>query len=391
MALKYCILRGKDKIGENLIEITDGETKLLVELGKALDGGEELSEIERAVLKEPYDAVVVSHDHADHAGLIEQKRDCPIYIGAGARRILGAMDEYRGKTLPQNVAAYQNGKPFSVGKIKITAFLCDHSAFDSYMLLFEASGGSILYTGDFRFHGRKSSEQLFARLPARVDTLISEGTNIGSGKPCFSERELEMRATEMFKATDRPVFVLQSASNLDRFVSMYRAAKQSGRIFYEDLYTALLARAAGGRIPRPDVFGDVFAFTPRPVRGERKEMFFTFEQKRGIAAVAKGRPFVMLIRPSMLGYLQKLAEKIDLSGALLIYSMWSGYREHDDVKKFLSKAQELGVTERTLHTSGHASEQDIDRLKARVSAAEYVTVHTAPPEQIAGVCECNGK
>ncbi len=374
-SLQYTILRGKDKIGENLIEISYGKTKILVELGKALDGGEQLNDTEKAVLQEKYDAVVVSHYHADHAGLIEQKKDCPIYIGAGARRILAAMDEYSGKTLPNNIVAYRSGKPFYIGKIKITPFLCDHSAFDSYMLLFEAGGKSILYTGDFRFHGRKNSDELFARLPSRVDTLISEGTNLGSDKPCFSERELEELAVELFSATDKPIFVLQSASNIDRLVSFYRAAKRSGRIFYEDVYTAMLAEAAGGKIPRPDIFSDVYAFTPRYTDGARKDMFFEFKHKRGHAGIAKGKSFVMLVRPSMLGYLKKLAEKMDLGGALLVYSMWSGYREQDKVKKFLEGAQGLGLVERTLHTSGHASKQDIERLKECVSASEYVTVH----------------
>ena len=142
--LTYNILRGQDKIGENLIEISYGATKLLVELGKALDGGNELSEIEQTVLQTKYDAVIVSHYHADHAGLIEYKTDCPIYIGSGAYRIVKAMSEYHGKALASNIATYRNGKAFTVGGIKITPYLCDHSAFDSYMLLFEAGGKSIL-------------------------------------------------------------------------------------------------------------------------------------------------------------------------------------------------------------------------------------------------------
>lgn len=86
--LTYDILRGKDKIGENLIEISYGETRILVELGKALDGGEELSETEKHVLETPYRAVVVSHYHADHAGLIVYKRDCPVYIGRGEKFVM---------------------------------------------------------------------------------------------------------------------------------------------------------------------------------------------------------------------------------------------------------------------------------------------------------------
>ena len=53
------------------------------------------------------------------------------------------------------------------------------------------------------------------------------------------------------RKTDKPVFILQSGSNIDRLVSVYRAAKRSGRILYEDDYTALIASAAGGSIPRP--------------------------------------------------------------------------------------------------------------------------------------------
>lgn len=375
--LEYNILRGQDKIGENLIEITYGETKILAELGKALDGGDELSDIEKIVLQTKYDGVVVSHYHADHAGLIEHKKDCPIYIGSGAYRIVQAMSEYRGKQLANNVTTYNNGRAFTVGGIKITPFLCDHSAFDSYMLLFEAGGKRILYTGDFRFHGRKDKESLLSRLPKKVNTLICEGTNIGSGKPCFSESEIENRLVEVMRENDNPIFVLQSATNIDRLVSVYRASKRSNRILYEDNYTALIACAAGGKIPRPDIFKDVIAYTPRPVRGKRKDMLFEFENKLGLRAIANGtKRFTMTVRPTMLRYVKKLLSTARISGATLIYSMWSGYKENKDMSEFLDEMRSLGLNILDLHTSGHASAEDIELLKQTVCADEYVTVHT---------------
>lgn len=374
--LEYKILRGRDKIGENLIELTYVKTRILVELGKALDGGEEQSDLEKTVLKTKYDAVVVSHYHADHAGLIENKTDCPIYIGCGAYRIIKAMNEYRGKSIGDNVKTYRNGKPFTVGGIKTTPYLCDHSAFDSYMLLFEAGGKSILYTGDFRFHGRKDKEKLLSALPKSVDVLICEGTNIGSEKPCFTERELEDKLAEIMRKTDKPVFVLQSGTNIDRLVSVYRAAKRSGRILYEDDYTALIASAAGGKIPRPDVFPDVYAFTPRVLRGKRKDMFFEFENKRGLRQISQNNKFVMIIRPSMLMYMNKLSHKMDLTEATIIYSMWNGYKKREDMSKFLEALNQMGLQIKTLHTSGHASAQDLELLKQTVCANEYVTVHT---------------
>ena len=376
-ALTYNILRGKDKIGENLIEISYGKTKILVEFGKALEGGDELDDKEKAVLKTKYDVVVVSHYHADHAGLMEYKKDCPVYIGSGAYRIVNAMGEYRGKQIADNVTTYKNGRPFTVGGIKITPFLCDHSAFDSYMLLFEAGGKSILYTGDFRFHGRKDSGELLSRLPKKVNALICEGTNVGNTKPCFSESELENKLVEIMRDSPKPVFVLQSGTNIDRLVSVYRASKRSGRILYEDNYTALIASAAGGKIPRPDIFNDVVAFTPVLVRGKRKDLFFEFDNKRSLKGIANGtKRFTMTVRPSMFGYLKKLADRTDLSGATLVYSMWNGYKENEDTAEFLSAMQSLGMNIIDLHTSGHALAEDIELLKQTVHANEYVTVHT---------------
>ncbi len=374
-SFEYIILRGKEKIGENLIEITYGDTRILVELGKALDGNGE--KFEQEILKEHYSAVIVSHYHEDHAGLIQYKRDCPVYIGNGAYRIVKAMSEYHGKKMPENIVTYRNGRTFEIGGIKITPFLCDHSAFDSYMLLFEAGEKSILYSGDFRFHGRKDNNKLLAALPKSVDVLIHEGTNIGKVACTMTEAELENKTVEIMKSTGAPVFVLQSGTNIDRLVSIYRASKRSGRITYMDNYTSLIASAAGGRIPRPDVFHDAIAFTPRAVRGERKNMFFEIQNKRGLKGIASGtQRFTMLVRSTMLNYIKKLFAAADYKEATLIYSVWKGYKETEQMSEFLTGIKSLGINIIDLHTSGHACEEDIELLKQTVNAKEYVCVHT---------------
>ncbi len=373
--INYSILRGKDKIGENLIEISYGETRILVELGKSLDGSGE--DLEKEILQKRYSAVVVSHYHEDHAGLIKYKRDCPVYIGNGAYRIVKTAAEYRGEITPENILTYRNGRSFEVGGIKITPYLCDHSAYDSYMLLFEAGGRSILYTGDFRFHGRKDKEKLLAALPERVDVLIHEGTNIGKNACTLTESELENKAVEIMQATDKPVFVLQSAANIDRLVSVYRASKRSGRIMYMDNYTSLIAEAAGGKIPRPDKFDDVIAFTPRAVRGKRGEAFLKIKNKRGLNGITKGtKRYTMLVRASMADYIKKLDSAAHICGATLIYSIWKGYKNDKYTAEFLSAMAELGINIVDLHTSGHAAAEDIELLKRTVCAEEIVCVHT---------------
>ena len=377
-SLSYNVLRGKDKIGETIIEIAYGANRILVELGKSLEGGDEL--FEHQLLKKHYSAVIISHYHEDHAGLIYRKYDCPVFVGEGAYRVLNAMSAYRCIELPKNIETYRNAKSFKIGGIKITPFLCDHSAYDSYMLLFEAGGKSILYTGDFRFHGRKDRDKLLSALPEAVDILIHEGTNIGKNCEIISESELENKAVEIMKSMQGPVFVLQSSSNIDRLVSIYRASRKSGRITYMDNYTSQIAISAGGHIPRPDAFIDVIAFTPRPVYGQRRASFMEIQNKRRLDAIANGtKKFTMFVRQSMTNYLKKLISQAHIQGATLIYSIWKGYKELEYTARFLEEMSALGMRIIDLHTSGHASEKDIELLKQRVKAKQTVCVHTENP------------
>ena len=82
------------------------------------------------------------------------------------------------------------------------------------------------------------------------------------------------------------------------------------------------------------------------------------------------------VRPSMIDYIKKLADKMDLADAIMIYSLWNGYKENNEMKEFLTAIEEMGIQIKTLHTSGHASAEDIKLLEQSVSADEYVIVHT---------------
>ena len=67
-----------------------------------------------------------------------------------------------------------------------------------------------------------------------------------------------------------------------------------------------------------------------------------------------------------------------LTNSCLIYSMWGGYKEKEDIKAFIDKAQNLGITliEKDIHTSGHASEELIEDVKKITKPKEILTIHT---------------
>lgn len=371
------VLRGQNQIGGNIIEISTDTTRILLDVGLELDGdGQPLPQIEGLFDCAAFDAVFISHYHGDHLGLAYYiNKQIPLYIGEASYQIVKSADRYKGIDTISPTGFCRHNIPIVVGDITVTPFLCDHSAFDSYMYLCEANGERILYTGDFRSNGRKSFSRLLDRLPRGVDKLICEGTTLSRKAAApITEADLEEQAVILFRQTNGPVFVLQSSTNIDRIVTMYRAAKRSGRVFLEELYMAMITSAVGGSIPNP-AFSDVYAFITNPKRHDALTKFHRMGKDR----ISK-TPFVMCVRSSMLRYLQGLSERMSFEGGILIYSMWEGYKEKKQMRDFLDGCAMMGLKTLSLHTSGHADADTIQQLIDTLHPNEIIPVHTEAPE-----------
>lgn len=373
--MKIQVHRGQNQIGGNIIELVTDKTKILLDVGLELnDGGKNAQPDIPGLFDEAgYDAIFISHYHTDHVGLAYYAHpDIPVYIGEASYAIMKAADRYKNRKTFIPGGFLRHKQKITIGDITVTPYLCDHSAFDSYMLCCEADGETVLYTGDFRANGRKSFDRLLRELPENVDKLLCEGTTLSrDGYVAVSETALEKKATALFRETTGPVFVLQSSMNIDRLVSMYRAAKQSRRIFLEDVYMAGIATAAGENIPNPS-FQDVYAFMTSP---EKYGMLLEYQNRAGKDFIAK-RPFVMCVRNTMLSYLRRLSEMMSFENGILVYSFWNGYRETESMRHFLSECENLGLKIVTLHTSGHADEKALRRLIETVKPKVLIPVHT---------------
>lgn len=379
--MKINIIRGQNQIGGNIVEISTANTKILLDVGLELDDekNKTLPDIQGLFDHKGYDAVFVSHYHGDHLGLAYHiHKDIPLYMGEKSAKIIRVSDAYKRVPTVTPCGLLEHKKKIVVGDISVTPYLCDHSAFDSYMLLCEADGESVLYTGDFRGNGRKPYDWLLSELPKKVDKLICEGTTLSrEGYVAVSEQELENQAAKIFRDNKGPVFVLQSSMNIDRIVTMYRAAKRSGRTFLEELYMADITSAVGDSIPNPE-FDDVYAFI---TSASRYEGLKKYAHRMGKDRIAK-TPFVMCVRTPMLRYMNGLSKKMSFADGVLVYSFWSGYKETEDMKHFLSECENLGLKIVTLHTSGHADYESIKRLVNTVNPNEIIPIHTEAPEKM---------
>jgi len=306
-------------------------------------------------------------------------KDIPLYIGEASYRIVKASDDYKQVPSISPKGFLEHKKPVRIGDISVTPYLCDHSAFDSYMLMCEADGERVLYTGDFRSNGRKSFSWLLEQLPDKVDKLICEGTTLSREDYApVTEKELEEISVSKFRDAKGPIFVLQSSANIDRIVTMYRSAKRSGRVFLQELYMAKITSAIGGSIPNP-AFDDVFPFITNP---KRYEALSKYKNRIGKERISK-IPFVMCVRTSMLGYMQSLARGMSFENGLLVYSFWSGYKQDEPMQNFLEECEKLGLEVITLHTSGHADANTIKKIIEKTNPKEILPVHTENPDWFA--------
>jgi ribonuclease J len=142
------------------------------------------------------------------------------------------------------------GKPLRIGPFNITPHLVDHSGFDAYALEIEASGKRLFYSGDLRAHGRKGDlfERLVRNPPKAIDVMLMDGSSLGrlaNDQRFPSEEDLEQQFLDRFKETGGIALVACSAQNIDRVVTIYRAAKRAGRILLLDAYAAEVLAATG--------------------------------------------------------------------------------------------------------------------------------------------------
>lgn len=393
--IRYTILDGENRIGANLIELKCADTNILVECGNELEPTEEGMELRNKIKNKHYDACFITHYHGDHAGLLREPINCDvIYMSEAALKILKVIGGICEENIAKAVAFDRsrdyretgNGVKvsnmfFTHDKIKVKDlyfdyYLCDHSAYGSYMFQFISEKTSLLYTGDFRSNGRKDFDKLLEELPRKADTLICEGTNAKSDKPQLSEQDLENKLVDILRNNDKPVFVLQSATNIDRIVSVYRAAVRSNRLFIMRLVQADICSELKN-IPRPNGFKMCFAYPEYPLSDEQHNIYSEKYPKRllGRDRISQMKKYILEVTSKDLRYLQKLAEGCDLKGAKLVYSAWSGYKDRGDMKEFLDGVQALGIEIVDLHASGHADNAAIEALRKRVNPDEFIQIH----------------
>jgi len=403
------IHRGATEIGGSCVELQSGRSRILIDFGlplvdenmerfdsKRIKGKPREDLIQSGVLpdieglyegeKPTIDAVLLSHPHQDHYGLLSFiNSKIPVYLSEGCKELI-EVSHFFGQTdfKTTNVKPVTVWEQFDEGAFEIRPYLVDHSGFAALAFLIEAEGKRIFYSGDFRAHGRKNIlfENMLQRPPRNISYLLLEGSMMGREQGEYrGEGDIENRLVELFRNKEQMYFLACSSQNIDRLVSIYRACKSSGRIFVIDPYTALILhklKKISLHIPQFDWGENIrIFFVPNSYTdkmAEDKSLFqfksakITYDQMQDI----RNR---LVIKDSYRTR-QIFSKKGHMEGTTLIYSMWEGY--FPDVKSFW---EENNVPVLHVHCSGHAYIDDLKNFARAIEPEFIIPIHTFFPER----------
>lgn len=402
--MKLVIHRGSNQIGGSCVEFGFEGHNILLDIGLPLDYrfegeiDEQLPESLSPLLannKSNIDALILSHAHLDHYGLAGLlPSEIPVYCGDASAELMEITSRTGfGKLRPFQTKSFPSNEAFQIGPFSITPYLMDHSAFDAYGFLVSAGGKRVFYTGDFRGHGRKRRllDRLTGNPPAKVDVLLMEGSMLGerAEEITLSESEVEDSFVREIEKTDGIVLVSTSSQNIDRLVSIFKAAKRTGRMLIIDFYTAEILERLGkyAKIPQPS-WPRIRVCYPRMLADWFKrlglEEVLERHRKNGIRWQRVNEissKAIMLIRP---GFLFELKRFMDLDSATWVYSMWRGYFERSrPLANLKSYLEGKGVRVEYIHTSGHAKLSDLKRLVSALEPKMVIPIHSFHPDKYA--------
>lgn len=383
------VYRGAAEIGGTCIELKANNGKTLwLDMGLPLS--DKKPDISYVKNNKP-DALLISHSHQDHYGLMTHlESSVPVHIGPVTKGLIQTPRIFvDSPTLVNKFIDMEPWEMFTVADtFKITPYLVDHSSPEAFAFLIEADGKRIFYTGDFRSTGRKHVlyENFIKRPPKDIDALFIEGTMIERDNQKYkTEEEIESAIFEIIKDQKNTSFVISSAQNIDRFVSVARACKKTGKKVVIDIYNTMVLDVVSTKskgtptIEMDEVLVYSKASQFKKINTSEYESLVKRIEKQELKdeVFSKSSDYVYFLRCPNLNFVNSLRGKGKMN---LIYSQWDGYLKNEywqyftDIINGFKNDKDFNF--HTIHTSGHATIKVLKEFAKALNPKQIIPIHT---------------
>jgi ribonuclease J len=395
------------------------------------------------------DAVLISHAHMDHMSYIHHLRtDIQLVMSKGTHAICRTFQDTRSSgvndllehspsfqirpskrgdgytkvtkrngsyTRPLNIIKFE--KPFKTGDLEIIPYEVDHSLPGATAYLIHASEGSILYTGDYRFHGYhgdKTHNMVESVSTEDIDVVITEGTRITT-ETGTSETDVYNNAKKLTENTKGLVVVTFPVRDLTRFTTFHKIACETGRKLVIDFNQAYLleqynqfsnrypntddpniclfaARKSWGFAGRTDVESNISG-VKYPAKTVDQD-YATWEREYlhrdntiNFLDLQDQNEYILVCSYFQLN---QLLDVKPIPGSKYLRSITEPFSDEmrldaERVQNWLDllKLDLYGMgTEDKLHASGHASGREVKKTMEKLNPTMIIPIHTEKPDHL---------
>lgn len=198
-----------------------------------------------------------------------------------------------------------------------------------------------------------------------------------------TEAELQAEAREYFREHNY-AFLICSSTNLDSLASFYQAARRNGMYLYiyNDYVCQQLRTFTELAGAKTDLYRFEKAYVLRPDQELHQK---AWDKPRKQKDLMREHGFLALIKSE--DFCEKFINEFLDVKPVIVYSMWDGYLDPEKAAyipqwdAFLKRQQAKGVEVKHLHTSGHATAEQLAQLIRAVNPKEAIyPIHTERAE-----------
>ncbi|MBX3113039.1 MAG: ribonuclease J [Fimbriimonadaceae bacterium] len=188
--------------------------------------------------KEKVRGIVITHAHEDHVGALSyllKEVNLPMWCTPLTEAMVRSKLEERAKLLEVKINRMTPGEKFKLGEFEIEPIQITHSIPETSAIAIHTSEGAILFTADFKFDPTPvdkivTDEARLKELGEKgVLLLLCDSTNVDREGWSHSESEVGPSLKKIFHQAEGRVLITQFSSNIHRMQQICDAARATGR------------------------------------------------------------------------------------------------------------------------------------------------------------------